>query len=170
MKWICEVQSTIPPLVSIFLPPVPGATHAADSAQVVLAVDGDPWMGFRCTPRVASMLQHLRAGLDTMVTQCVSSNRSGAVAGLHAELVEAVCGLLTTEQPPYPGNATWWPHPASRWAQFCRLFAPFFSLVFSRQGRSFVGLSRKAVICRGFLLLRPPLGHENLAEITSWLY
>jgi hypothetical protein len=64
---------------------------------VTLVVDGDCWMGFLCSPRVANTLQSLRSALEKMVNQTMSAARNPEFFDFHTNLIESVMTLLETQ-------------------------------------------------------------------------
>ena len=89
----------------LFLLPVP--SYSTHEPQVTLAVDGDRWMGFHCSPRVASMLQGLRKAVENMVSQNITARTSASMFNHQTDLIEAVCELLNTAQEPYRADPSW---------------------------------------------------------------
>jgi len=64
--------------------------------RVTLAVDGDPWMAFHCSPRLARVLQAIRDEISKLVECNISSASSnGSLFHHHSQLIEILCLLLT---------------------------------------------------------------------------
>jgi len=63
---------------------------------VTLAVDGDRWMAFNCSPRLARVLQAIRAEINKMVTCSISPEKTNdALFHHHTQLIEVLSLLLT---------------------------------------------------------------------------
>lgn len=75
----------------------PGPSQAQQQpGRATLAVDGDPWMAFHCSPRLARVLQAIRDEISKMVACNISSASSnGSLFHHHSQLIEILSLLLT---------------------------------------------------------------------------
>ncbi|XP_078378634.1 uncharacterized protein LOC144661700 [Oculina patagonica] len=86
-----------------------GPAPSAQQPRVTLAVDGDRWMAFHCSPRLARILQAIRGEINKMVSSSISasSRRNDTLFHYHTKLMDVVSLLLTLPvQQPLP-NTPW---------------------------------------------------------------
>lgn len=73
-----------------------GLSQSLQQPRVTLAVDGDRWMAFHCSPRLARVLQTIRDEINKMVSCNISSACSNtALFHHHTQLIETLTLLLT---------------------------------------------------------------------------
>lgn len=69
---------------------------SAQQPRVTLVVDGDHWMAFYCTPRLARVLQSIRREINKMMACSLSAAvTDDALFYYHGKLMETVALLLT---------------------------------------------------------------------------
>ena len=97
LRWVQEGNQP-------FLDCVPGPTPSAQQPCVTLAVDGDRWMAFHCSPRLARILQAIRREINKMIACSISAaSRNDTLFHYHSKLIEIVNLLLTLPvQQPLP--------------------------------------------------------------------
>lgn len=73
-----------------------GPVQSPQQPRVTLAVDGDRWMAFHCSPRLARVLQAIRGEIGKMVSCSITpSSINSALHHHHTQLTEALSLLLT---------------------------------------------------------------------------
>lgn len=73
-----------------------GPAPPPQQPRVTLAVDGDRWMAFHCSPRLARVLQAIREEINKMVSCSISpASTKNALFHHHTQLIEAISLLLT---------------------------------------------------------------------------
>lgn len=85
---------------------VPGPSPSTPQPFVTLTVDGDRWMAFHCSPRLARVLQAIRGEINKMIACSISAaSRNDTLFHYHSKLIEIVNLLLTLPvQQPLPTN------------------------------------------------------------------
>ena len=67
----------------------------SNPSRVTFAVDGDRWIGFYCSPRLARALLALRGEIQKMISCNVSAvSENHAWFNYNTELIQTVCFLL----------------------------------------------------------------------------
>lgn len=81
-----------------------GPAPSPHEPRVTLAVDGDRWMAFHCSPRLARVLQAIREEIKQMVSSSISpASTNNALFHHHTKLIEVISLLLTLPiQESYP--------------------------------------------------------------------
>ncbi|KAJ7390027.1 mitochondrial large ribosomal subunit assembly [Desmophyllum pertusum] len=81
-----------------------GPAPPAQQPRVTLVVDGDRWMSFYCSPRLARILQAIRREINKMVACSISAaSKNDTLFHYHTKLMEVVTLLLTLPvQQPLP--------------------------------------------------------------------
>lgn len=81
-----------------------GPSPSAPQPFVTLTVDGDRWMAFHCSPRLARVLQAIRGEVNKMIACSISAaSRNDTLFHYHSKLIEIVNLLLTlpVQQPSF---------------------------------------------------------------------
>lgn len=76
---------------------IPGPPPSPQQPRVTLAVDGDRWMAFHCSPRLARVLQAIRAEINNMVSSSISpaASANNTLFHHHTQLIQVISLLLT---------------------------------------------------------------------------